>query len=100
MAQAVTTRDEVVKLKEAGLGPAAIGRELGISRQRAWTDHPCQEKADLRPAYHRGGSEITGFSHQYREEMECQGNTEIIPYRPGWEQEIPPRGHRGFYQRG
>jgi excisionase family DNA binding protein len=32
----MTTRDQIVKLKEAGLGPAAIGRALGISRQRAW----------------------------------------------------------------
>jgi len=36
MAQVVTTRDEVIKLKNAGLRPTAIGRELGISRQRAW----------------------------------------------------------------
>ena len=32
----MTRRDEIVKLKEAGLGPAAIGRKLGISRQWAW----------------------------------------------------------------
>jgi excisionase family DNA binding protein len=37
MAQAVATRNKVVELKEAGLGPATIGRELDISRQRAWS---------------------------------------------------------------
>lgn len=31
----MTTRDEVVKLREAGLTYAEIGRRLGISRERA-----------------------------------------------------------------